>query len=122
MLTRPVIYDMFNFRKGECKKMGIPIKYVLLYLLGINIIGFFVMWWDKRQAKMGNWRTPEKTLFMITFLGGGFGTIAGMYKFRHKTKKLRFTIGFPTILITEIGLVIYWIVAGEEKVRQMLGI
>lgn len=52
---------------------------------------------------------------------GGFGTIAGMYRFRHKTKKLRFTIGFPTILITEIGLVIYWIVEGEEKVRKMLG-
>lgn len=48
--------------------LGIPTKYVLLYLLGINIIGFFVMWWDKRQARMGNWRTPEKTLFMITFL------------------------------------------------------
>ncbi len=41
-------------------------------------------------------------LFMITFLGGGFGTIAGMYKFRHKTKKLRFTICFPVILLTEI--------------------
>ena len=33
-----------------------------------------------------------------------------MYKFRHKTKKLRFTIGFPTIVITEIGIVVYAIV------------
>lgn len=47
---------------------------------------------------------------MITFLGGGFGTIAGMYKFRHKTKKLRFTICFPVILLTEIVLVIYALV------------
>lgn len=88
----------------------IPIRYILLYLLIINLIGFFVMGWDKRQAKRGNWRTPEKTLFLLTFLGGGFGTIAGMYKFRHKTKKLYFTIGFPTILIVEIGLVIYVII------------
>lgn len=92
---------------------GIEKKYILIYLLVINFIGFLTMWWDKRQAKLGNWRTPEKTLFTITFLGGGFGTIAGMYKFRHKTKKLRFTIGFPVILISEICLIIYLSVTGK---------
>ena len=114
---------MFGFgeRKGESVFLGIEMKYVWMYLVGINLIGFFAMWWDKRQAKMGNWRTPEKTLFTITLLGGGFGTIAGMYKFRHKTKKLRFTIGFPTILLTEIGLLIYWLVKGEEIVKGMFG-
>ena len=86
---------------------NIEIKYILIYLLVINLFGFFIMWWDKRQAKLGNWRTPEKTLFAITFLGGGLGTTIGMYKYRHKTKKLRFSIGFPTILITEIVLAIY---------------
>ncbi len=101
--------------------LGIQVKYILMYLLIVNLVGFFIMWWDKRQAKLGNWRTPEKTLFTITFLGGGFGTIAGMYKFRHKTKKLRFSIGFPTILITEIVFVIYLVIAGEEKLRQFLG-
>ena len=95
--------------------LGIEIKYILIYLLAINIFGFFIMWWDKRQAKWGNWRTPEKTLFTITLLGGGFGTIAGMYAFRHKTKKLKFTIGFPTILITEICLVIYLIVTDRRN-------
>lgn len=99
--------------------LGIPINYIIIYVVLINLIGFFVMWWDKRQAKLGNWRTPEKTLFMITLLGGGFGTIAGMYKFRHKTKKLYFTIGFPTILIAEIILVIYLIINGEEIVGKL---
>ena len=67
-------------------------KYFYLYLLAINLIGFFIMWYDKRKAQRGSWRTPEKTLFTITLLGGGIGTIIGMYKFRHKTKKMRFTI------------------------------
>ena len=88
----------------------IPLKYVLIYFAVINIIGFLAMLIDKEKAKRGSWRIPEKTLFMITFLGGGIGTIAGMYLFRHKTKKLKFTIGFPVILITEIGLIIYWII------------
>ncbi len=97
------------------------VKYILIYLFIINFIGFFIMWWDKRQAKYGNWRTPEKTLFMVTFLGGGFGTIAGMYKFRHKTKKLRFTIGFPTILIGEICLVVYLIVTKGDQIKHIIG-
>lgn len=83
------------------------LKNILLYLLMINIIGFFMMWSDKRKAKKGKWRIPEQTLFIITALGGGIGTIAGMYTFRHKTKKLKFTIGLPTLVILEIILVIY---------------
>ena len=83
------------------------IEYILLYLLIINIIGFLIMYIDKRKAKKGKWRIKEWTIMLITLLGGGIGTIAGMYTFRHKTKKLKFTIGLPTILITEIVLAIY---------------
>ena len=83
------------------------VKNVIIYLILINLIGFFVMWLDKRKAKKGKWRIPENTLFLITLLGGGIGTIAGMYTFRHKTKKLKFTIGLPAILILEIVLFIY---------------
>ena len=83
------------------------IKNILLYLLMINLIGFLMMWSDKRRAKWGKWRIPEQTLFIVTALGGGIGTIAGMYTFRHKTKKLKFTIGLPALVILEIALVIY---------------
>ena len=67
------------------------------------------MWLDKRKAKKGVWRIPEKTLFIITALGGGIGTIAGMYTFRHKTKKIQFVIGFPLITILEIITIICFI-------------
>ena len=83
------------------------LKNILLYLLIINIIGFFMMWSDKRKAKKGKWRIPEQTLFVVTALGGGIGTIAGMYTFRHKTQKIKFTIGLPALVILEIILVIY---------------
>ena len=83
------------------------LKNILLYLLMVNLIGFFMMWSDKRRAKWGKWRIPEQTLFIVTALGGGIGTIAGMYTFWHKTKKLKFTIGLPVLVILEIILVIY---------------
>lgn len=83
------------------------IQNIIIYFICINIIGFFIMWLDKQKAKKGKWRIKEQTLFYITVLGGGIGTIIGMYLFRHKTKKLRFTIGFPAIVVSEIILIIY---------------
>ena len=67
------------------------------------------MYIDKRKAKYGRWRIPEKTLLIIALLGGSVGTIAGMYLFRHKTQKLKFTLGFPTILISEVIIIIYFL-------------
>lgn len=81
---------------------------ILLYFLFINLFGFLIMWIDKRKAEKGRWRIPEKTLFIVTALGGGIGTIAGMYTFRHKTQKLNFVIGFPFITILEIITIIYF--------------
>lgn len=78
------------------------LKNIIIYIVAINLFGFFIMWLDKRKAKKGAWRIPEKTLFIITGLGGGIGTIAGMYTFRHKTQKFNFVIGFPLITILEI--------------------
>ncbi len=78
------------------------IKIILIYLIIINIITFLTMLVDKKKAKRASWRIPEKTLFTLVILGGGIGGIAGMYTFRHKTKKIRFVIGFPMILIIEI--------------------
>jgi len=98
-----------NIKRGQNMKYLIEIftlKNVLLYLLIINIIGILVMFIDKKKAEKGAWRIPEKTLFLITVLGGGIGTIAGIYLFRHKTKKLIFTIGMPVILVCEILLAI----------------
>ena len=80
---------------------------ILIYILIINVITFFMMWFDKHEAKIGDWRVPERTLFLLVLLGGGIGGIAGMYVFRHKTRKWYFKIGFPAILIMQIILVIY---------------
>lgn len=88
----------------------INIKYLLIYLLAINLIGFCAMGIDKFKAQRGYWRIPEATLMTLCLLGGGIGTIAGMYTFRHKTKKLKFSVGMPTILILELSIAIYIII------------
>ena len=88
-------------------------KNIIIYFIIINIIGFLAMYIDKQKARKGKWRIPEKTLFIITALGGGIGTIAGMYTCRHKTQKIAFVIGFPVITILEIICIIYFVVAKQ---------
>ena len=82
-------------------------KNIIIYLVVINILAFLAMWWDKHEAKVGDWRISEKALFILVLLGGGIGGILGMYVFRHKTKKWYFKFGFPIILIIEIILAVY---------------
>lgn len=65
---------------------------------------------DKLKAKRGSRRVPENTLFMFTILGGGVGTILGIYIFKHKTKKKKFTVGMPIILIIEVLLFILYFI------------
>ena len=79
-------------------------KYFVIYLIIINLIAFLAMFIDKRRAKYGKWRIKEYTLFLLALFGGSIGAIAGMYTFRHKTKKMYFVIGFPAILICELIL------------------
>ena len=82
---------------------------VIVYLLCINLIGILIMYIDKKKAKYGRWRISEKALLIVALLGGSIGTIIGMYWFRHKTQKIKFTLGFPTILISEIVIITYFI-------------
>ena len=76
---------------------------ILLYLLIVNALGFLLMLVDKRKAQKNLWRIPEATLFLMAAIGGSIGSLAGMYKFRHKTKHLKFTLGIPAILIAQIA-------------------
>lgn len=78
------------------------IQNIIIYLVIMNIIGFLIMLIDKKKAKYGKWRIRENTLFIVAALGGGIGTIAGMYTFRHKTQKAKFVFGFPAIIVIQI--------------------
>ena len=57
------------------------------YLAVLSLITFILYGVDKAKAKRGSWRVSEKTLLAFSLLGGAFGGILGMKKFRHKTKK-----------------------------------
>ena len=78
------------------------------YISILNIIGIAVMWLDKSKAQGNAWRIPEKSLFLVSLIGGSIGTWVGMYLFRHKTKHWYFVVGMPLILVLHICLVCYF--------------
>lgn len=77
-------------------------------LLLTNMASFLLMGEDKRRARRGAWRIPERTLFLSAALFGGLGGVLGMHIFHHKTKHLRFRLGFPALLIAQAALVGLW--------------
>lgn len=82
------------------------VKNIIIYLIVMNLLGFLIMWIDKKKAQHSKWRIKENTLFIIAALGGSIGTIIGMYTFRHKTQKTKFILGFPAIIVIQILAVI----------------
>ena len=83
-------------------------KFLYLYLLIINALGFLLMLVDKYKARNGLWRIPEATLMGVAALGGSIGSLAGMYLVRHKTQHPKFTVGIPVILIAQLALA-FWL-------------
>ncbi len=82
---------------------------VFAYLIGINLIAFFMYRLDKKKARYHKYRIPEKVLFAVALLGGSIGAMLGMRICRHKTKHWYFVIGIPLILIVQavVGVWIY---------------
>ncbi len=80
----------------------IPIAAAVLAVL--NLISFGLMAYDKRCARAGKWRVPEKTLFLAAACFGGLGGVLGMTICRHKTKHWYFRVFFPLMLAVQIAL------------------
>ena len=61
-----------------------PAFWLAAYLVLMNLVTFWVYGADKRRARRGRGRVPEKTLFLLPLLGGSIGALAGMRVFHHK--------------------------------------
>lgn len=77
-------------------------KYIVIYLICINAATFLIYGIDKYKAVKNRWRISETTLIIAALIGGSVGALAGMKVFHHKTRKKKFVIGVPFILIIQI--------------------
>lgn len=82
-------------------------NFLFFYLIAINVFTFSLMGVDKNLARNRQWRISERALFLGSLLGGSAGMWFGMYLFRHKTRKKRFVIGIPAILLIQAAFILW---------------
>ena len=80
------------------------------WMLEWSITLFSLMGRDKRLARAGGRRIPEKRLFLLAALGGAVGGVAGMAVFRHKTKHMSFILGFRALALVQLAALVFLIV------------
>jgi uncharacterized membrane protein YsdA (DUF1294 family) len=63
------------------------------------------MFLDKNKSrKVGAERISEGLLFFMATVFGSVGVYAGMFAFRHKTRKWYFIVGIPILMVQNISL------------------
>lgn len=80
---------------------------ILMYIVGVNVAGFILMYIDKQKAIKQKYRIPERTFWLLAILGSSIGNYLGMMTFRHKTKHRSFVIGMPILIVVNIVSCLY---------------
>ena len=81
------------------------------YLLAINLAAYWVFADDKRRARTGGRRTPERVLLQLAALGGTPGAIAAQQILRHKTRKQPFATWLWGIAGVQAALLAFAVLA-----------
>lgn len=71
-----------------------------------NLVVFALYGADKRRARKGLWRIPERKLLLGMWLGGGLGALLGMRLFRHKTRHRAFALSAPPAALLSAALAV----------------
>ena len=87
-----------------------PYLLLLAWLALISLVAIVITVADKRAARFQRRRVPEATLLWIGFFGGAAAMLFTMKHIRHKTRKRKFMIGLPFMIIVHIAVaVLLWL-------------
>ena len=79
---------------------------MIYYLIIMNTITFITYGMDKYKSIKHKYRISEATLIILASLGGPLGAFFGMITFHHKTRKKKFVILIPLLLILWIWILV----------------
>lgn len=79
---------------------------LVFYFVFINLAAAVICAADKIKAIKGKRRISERTLWVLSAVGGSVGMYLTMRIIRHKTLHLSFMIGLPVMIIIQIAIVL----------------
>ena len=79
----------------------------LTYLAAISLVAIVLTVYDKNAARKNAWRVKERTLLIVSALGGSAAMLMTMLAVRHKTRRAKFMVGIPLIMLIQIGAVVF---------------
>lgn len=80
-------------------------RYLMYYLIIVNIVAWIMYALDKWKARSGARRIRERSLLIIALAGGSVGALAAMLMFRHKTRKPKFYLSIPVMIVVHCVIV-----------------
>jgi uncharacterized membrane protein YsdA (DUF1294 family) len=80
---------------------------LLLLLVVLNAVSFAMFGIDKRRARRGERRISERALLLSGLVSGTIGAWAGVFAFRHKTRKPSFLL--PLAAASLVDLAVVWL-------------
>lgn len=91
--------------------MTIPflLTILLIYLGIMSVISVIVCCYDKVISKRNrvSLRVPERTLLLLSALGGAVAMYLCMLIIRHKTLHKKFMVGLPLIILAHIAILVF---------------
>ncbi|MBQ4091381.1 MAG: DUF1294 domain-containing protein [Clostridia bacterium] len=86
---------------------NLALSVFLAYIAIISLVSIVVCIYDKKISKKNRveLRTPEKTLLILSALGGSVAMLVTMLIIRHKTKHVKFMLGIPAIILVQAAAV-----------------
>ena len=85
------------------------------YLIAVSTIASGLTLYDKYAANKRLPRINERTLMLVSIIGGAVAMYITMRLARHKTKHLKFMLGLPVIIALQIAavLAVWWLDPGS---------
>ncbi|WP_212591580.1 DUF1294 domain-containing protein [Antarctobacter heliothermus] len=81
----------------------------------VNALAFVLFGLDKRRARRGVWRVPERNLLILAALGGSVGAKLGQRVFRHKTSKQPFAGTLNAICLMQAVAVVAMVIPASRQ-------
>ena len=85
--------------------------FIVIWLAAVSGLAVILTLYDKRAARRGARRVPERTLLLVCAFGGSAAMLATMRVVRHKTKHAKFMVGIPVMIAVQAALVamfVWW--------------